>query len=178
MAKNDIQIVKGVGETRTIQTQDRTSSSQTAVYEPGEPLKMGTIPYAIALATGDPEIGTDEFLGITRKQSTDTSTADGTVEYKSVLAGATQIRGKATTTTNVNTQAKIDALTGNWIAIDVTGAGTNGSTGVFTLDENETSDPNVHGFKILGGDPVKFTLDCLVHANASEAAPLTGQTMD
>jgi hypothetical protein len=178
MAVNDLQIVKGVGETRTMQTQDRTTSSQTTQYLPGEPLKMGTIPYVIALADGDPEVGTDEFVGICRKQSTETSSADGVVEYKSLLPGATQIRGKATTGTNINTVAKINALIGNWVSMDVTGAGTNGSTGVFTFDENETSDPNKHGFKILGGDSVRQTLDCLFHANASEAAPLTGQTMD
>lgn len=171
MSVNDMQFVRGIGSTRTVQTEDRTSSSQTVAYLPGEPLKMGTLPYVIALATGDPEIGTDEFVGICRKQSTETSAVDGKVEYKSVIAGASVMRARATTTTNVNTQAKIDALAGKWISMDVTGAGTNGPTGVFTFDEDEASDPNGHGFKILGGDPVAFTLDCLVHANASEASP-------
>ena len=81
MAVNDIKVVKGAGPTITWQAEDRTTSSQTVAYLPGEPLKKGGTGgnFALALATGDPEVGTDEFLGICRKASTETSTADGVV---------------------------------------------------------------------------------------------------
>lgn len=177
MAINDIKVVKNPGSTQTLDVDDRTTSSQTTNLLPGEPVKLSTN-YVIAVATGDPEVGTDELVGVVRKQSTETSTVDGKVEVISLLPVATVLRGKATTSTNVNTAAKLLGLMGDWIAFDVTGAGTNGSTGVFTIDEDEGSDPNVQGLKVIGGDFVKGTLDVIVHANASQAAPLTGQTMD
>lgn len=178
MAINDVKVVKNPGSTQTWDTQDRTSSSQTTQYLPGEPLKVSGN-YLIALATGDPEVGTDEFVGICRKQSTElAATTDGKVEVISLLPVATVLRANVTTTTNLDSASELLGVMGDWIAFDVTGAGTNGSTGVFTFDENEGSDPNVQGLKVIGGDYVKNTLDCIVHANATQAAPLTGQTMD
>jgi hypothetical protein len=178
MARNDIKVVKDPGPTVTYQSEDRTASSQTVAYLPGEPLKVGGTGtnFVLALATGDPLVATDEFVGICRKASTETSTADGEVEVTSIGA-TTVLRGQATTTTNMDTAAELVALIGDWIAMDVTGAGTNGPTGVFTFDENEGTDPNVHGIKIITGNVVKGSLDCVVHPNASYA-PLTGQTMD
>ena len=91
---------------------------------------------------------------------------------------STRLRGQATTTTNIDTEAELLGVIGDFICMDVTGAGTNGSTGVFTFDENEGTDPNVHGFKVIDGDIVKGSLDVSVHMLASMNAPLTGQTMD
>lgn len=176
MAVNDIKVVKNPGATETFKVDDRTSSSQTTNLLPGEPVKLSTN-YVIALATGDPEIGTDEFVGIVRKQSTETSSADGTVEVYTCNTD-TRLRGQATTTTNIDTAAELLGIIGDFICIDVTGAGTNGPTGVFTFDENEGTDPNVHGFKVIDGNTTKGSLDVSVHMNASQAAPLTGQTMD
>jgi hypothetical protein len=176
MAVNDIKVVRNPGPTEVYNVDDRTTSSQTTNLLPGEPVKLSTN-FVIALATGDPEIGTDEFVGVVRKQSTETSTADGTVEVYT-MTPATRLRGQMTTTTNADTAAELLGIIGDFIAIDVTGAGTNGPTGVFTFDENEGTDPNVHGFKVIDGDIVKGSLDCSVHMNASSMAPLTGQTMD
>lgn len=168
MAKADLKIIKGAGPTVSFPVDDRTTSSQTTNLLPGEPIKQGTN-FVIALATGDPEVGTDEMVGIVRKTSTETSTVDGAVEAYTLIPGITTVRGKATTAANVDTQAKINALTGNWVALDLTGTGTNGATAVFTIDEDEGDDPNVHGFKILRGNPVRGTLDCLVHVNATQS---------
>lgn len=176
MAVNDIKVVKNPGPTETFNVDDRTTSSQTTNLLPGEPVKLSTN-YVIALATGDPEIATDEFVGIVRKQSTETSTADGTVEVITMNTD-TRLRGQATTTTNIDTAAELLGIIGDFICMDVTGAGTNGPTGVFTFDEDEGTDPNVHGFKVIDGNTVKGSLDVSVHANASAMAPLTGQTMD
>lgn len=176
MAVNDIKVVKNPGPTETYKVDDRTTSSQTTNLLPGEPVKLSTN-FVIALATGDPEIGTDEFVGIVRKESTETSSADGEVEVTTMMPD-TRLRGDATTATNIDTEAELLGIIGDFITIDVTGAGTNGPTGVFTFDENEGTDPNVHGFKVIGGNTVKGTVDVSVHMNASSMAPLTGQTMD
>jgi len=171
MARGNYEVLKHSGGTREYPVQDRTSSSQTAAYLPGEPLKQGTTPYVIALATGDPEVGTDQFIGVTAIGSTETSSADGVVVVETILPVKTVLRARATTTANVDTQAEIDALKGDWVCGDLSGTGTNGSAAVFTIDEDETDDPNVHGFKILDGDPVSYKLEFICHAMSSEAAP-------
>lgn len=176
MAINNIKVVKNPGPTEVYKVDDRTTSSQTTNLLPGEPVKLATN-FVIALATGDPEIGTDEFVGIVRKQSTETSSVDGTVEVVT-MTPATRLRGQATTTTNIDTEAELLGIIGDFICMDVTGAGTNGPTGVFTFDENEGTDPNVHGFKVIAGNTVKGSLDCSVHVAATMMGPLTGQTMD
>jgi len=163
MAAGDIKILSGSLGTVSLLAEDRTTSSVTTNLLPGEPVKRaGTgTNFVQPVATGDPEIGTDIFVGIVHSQSTETSTADGTVEVDLVGLG-TRLRGKATTTTNMDTQSELDGLILDYVAFDVTGAGTNGSTGVFTIDEDEGTDPNVHGLCIIGGDTSRGTLDVLV----------------
>lgn len=180
MARGDFKVISGHGPTITYKTDDRTTSSQTAALEPGEPVKKGGAGgnFVIALATGDPEVGTDEMVGIVRKKSTETSTADGEVEVLCTIPGLTVVRAKATTSTNINTAALLLAVIGDWIAGDLTGSGTNGAGNVFTIDEDEGDDPNVHGFKILRGNTTKGTLDCLVHGGATQGVSRVGQTQD
>lgn len=177
MAKLDFKITKHAGPTETFKVDDRTTSSQTTNLLPGEPVKKSGN-FVIALATGDPEIGTDEFVGIVRKTSTETSTADGEVEVYTMVPGLTQIRGKATTAANIDTDAELLGVIGDSIAADLTGSGTNGSGAVFTFDEDEGDDPNVHAFKIISGDTVRGTLDCLVNVMATIAGTNVGQTRD
>ncbi len=173
MARGDLKVISGHGPTITYKTDDRTTSSQTVALEPGEPVKaVNGSNFVIALATGDPELGTDEFVGIVRRKSTETSTADGEVEVLCTIPGLTIIRGKTTTATDINTAAKLLAILGDWITIDLTGSGTNGSGNVFTFDGVEGTDPNVHGFKIIRGNTTKGTLDCLgAHSMVSQAGP-------
>jgi len=161
--------VKDPGATITMLAEDRTTSSVTAQMSVGEPVKKGGTGsnFATPLATGDPEVGTDEMVGIVRKQSTETSTADGVVEVVTLLPYQTVLRAKATTAANINTVAKINALVGDWVGGEVTAlTGTNGD---FTINEDEGDDPNVHAFKILDGDSVKGTLDFIVHSHATSA---------
>ena len=180
MAITDVQVIKDPGPTVTFQAEDRTASSITVAMLPGEPVKVGGTGtnFVIPILTGDPEVGTDEMVGIVRKLSTESSTVDGTVEVITLRPGTTHLRAKATTVGNIDTDAKLLALLNDWVTFDVTGAGTNGPTGVFTIDENEGTDPNVHSLKIITGDIVRGTLDVLVHSSGSGAGPLTGQTMD
>lgn len=93
------------------------------------------------------------------------------MEALGLIPYMTVIRGKATTSTNVNTAAKILAYEGDWVTFDNT-------SDVFTIDEDEGTDANVHGLQIIGGDHIAYTLDVTVHANVCAAAPIKGQTRD
>lgn len=163
---NDIKVLSGHGPVVTHEVDDRTTSSVVAALEPGEPIKKSGN-FVIPVATGDPEVGTDEFVGIVRKQSTETSTEDGKVEAVGFIPGLTILRGKATTPANMDTAAELLGLIGDWVAFDV--AASAGTNGIFTIDEDEGDDPNVHGLKILRGNTVKGTLDVLVHSMATMA---------
>lgn len=154
MAKGDVTIREwGGAQARVWQVDDRTSSSETDTLKPGEPVKRTAAgsPFVIGLATGDPEAGTDVMVGIALSESTETSTVDGEVEVLEVVPGKTVLEVKATTASNVDTQAKIDALVGDTVTFDLTG-------GVYTVDENEGDDDDVHGLLVIGGDVTRGTL--------------------
>lgn len=171
--------VRDYGGTVTYATQDYTTSTATATINVGELLIHNIVqdPHAFPCWTGAPVVGSDEVLGLARKQGTETSSADGNVEVIGFIPGLTVTRGYATTSTNVNTATKLAALIGEWIYIDITAL--TSTNGHFTFDENEdNSEPNKGSFKIIDGDIIKYTVDCLIHANVTWAAPLTGQTMD
>src|SRR4051812_43402429 len=90
MAKGDIKVLKHPGPTVKYRVDDRTSSSASATMKAGEPIKRTSASggnFALLCATGDPLIGSTNqpFLGITRKESTETSTVDGVVECISIV---------------------------------------------------------------------------------------------
>ena len=157
--QGDIRILKSAYGVETFGAEDRTTSSVTVAMAPGEPVKRGGSNgnFVIPIATGDPENGTDIFVGIAKQQSTETSTVDGEVEVE-LCGPGTVLEGKATTAANMDTAAKLLGIRGDYVSFDVTGAGTNGPTGVFTIDEDEGDDPNVHGLFIIGGDISKGRL--------------------
>lgn len=148
MAKYDCKIVKTGGATEAT----FLTAAATSLY-PGDVVKKNG-DYVVRIADGDPEVGTDELVGVVMEASTDTASAAGTCRVM-VVARDTVLRFNATTSTNVNTQAKIDALKMHCVSLDL-------SSTTITIDEDETDDPNGHGFIIIGGDPAKGTLDVLV----------------
>lgn len=165
MAKNDVEIVSTGGylnvPVKTFKVQDRTTSSDTAIYA-GEPVKIlagegGN--YAGHLATGDPEYGTDIMIGITKSDSTETSTADGTVDVYMPLPGVVY-RGNAHTPANIDTEAKALALWFDTVTFDLTGT-------TFTVNENEGSDENVHGLRMIDFDVDKGTIDFIIKTNVT-----------
>lgn len=176
--QNDVWIIKYPGGNLLYNAEDRTTSSVTATIKAGEPVKRAGTGgnFVQPLADGDPEISTDIFAGVGAKESTETSTADGTVVVSQILGGVSILRAKATTVANIDTAAKLLALQGDYVCFDVTAS--TGTNGIFTIDENQGDDPNVRGLQILTGDIVLGTLDVLVHALATSGAPLVGQTMD
>jgi len=86
-----------------------------------------------------------------------------------VLPVRTLIRGKATTSANMDTASELDGLKLDWVCFDDTAS--SGTNGIFTIDEDETDDPNVHGLCIMDGDIDAYTLDVIVHGLACQAAP-------
>ena len=169
MARNDVKIIKeDGGQYLTFDVQDRTSSSDTQLLV-GEPVKKSGN-YVIHLATGDPEIGTDEFVGIVVKDSTETSTADGKVEVFVPCASQSVLRCNATTPANIDTAAKLLGVKLDCVTFDLTST-------TFTIDENEGDDPNVQGLQIIGGS-IDGYLDFVVQQNAGLGGGTVGQTRD
>lgn len=156
--ENDVKIVKGGGPTIGM----AVYLGAVAIL-PGEPVKLNN-QYALQFATDAPIVGTDLMLGIAHNTSTHTSTVSGRVEITTILPMRTVLRWNAETTTRVNTQAKINALRNSWITCDLTGT-------TFTIDEDDTSQYEINGLGVIGGDPVEFTLDVLVSALCTFAAP-------
>lgn len=171
MAKNDVTIVDSTGGVvREFRVDDRTTSGASATIKPGEPVKKSGN-FVVLLATGDPEIGTDEFVGIAVDESTETSSADGVVNVFVPAPGKSVMRCKATTTTNIDTDDELEGVLQDCVTFDLTGT-------TFTVDENEGDDPNVHGLQIVDGDISKGTLDFVVQQNAGHGGGTVGQTRD
>lgn len=161
MALNDVKIVNQSdalsGVFRTYKVEDRTTSGATATIKPGEPVKRGGTGgnYVTLLATGEPVI-TAPMMGIAVTESTETASADGEVQVFIPTPGVSVMRADATTSGNL-----ANGILNDTVAFDLTG-------GVFTVDEDEGDDPNVHGLEILGFDADAGTVDFTVRGYAQE----------
>lgn len=162
MSEGDILVVKNPGTIRVYITSDRTTEpTRTATIKPGEPVKDSPEAHmATLLANGDPELGVDVFIGIAYRESTDTSSADGEVEVTTLNTG-TVLRGKATDTF---TAAELLTYYNNNVCFDL-------ATGAFTIDDDETDDPDRHGLRIIAGDSNMETLDVIPNIMVTEHAP-------
>ncbi|MBT7915272.1 hypothetical protein HN588_15345 [Candidatus Bathyarchaeota archaeon] len=103
----------------------------------------------VKLATGGPLIGTNIFMGIAASEDTATTTANGTVEVYLPLPGLIY-RCAATTTGNLAEGVRYDT-----VAFDLT-------TSTYTVDENEGSDEDVHGLRIVDMDTTAGTVDFII----------------
>ena len=160
MAKGDVKIVDSAGygqiPDKTFLVDDRTTTSDTQIFA-GEPVKIyggegGN--YVTHLATGDPEIGTDIMVGIAASDSTETSSAEGTVEVYLPLPGVVY-RCAATTSGNL-----ADGILFDCVTFDLTGT-------TYTVDENEGSDENVHGLRILDYNSTAGTVDFVIQQSCT-----------
>jgi hypothetical protein len=151
--KADIKIVGGNTVTPVLpyRVDDRTTSSATATHKPGEPIKQAGN-FTLLCATGDPEQGTDAFIGIAQNESDETSTVDGSVDIATVIPFVTRMRANMTTPANCDTDDELEGLLNDAVCFDLV-------AGVFTIDEDEGDDPNVHTLVIVDGDIRKGTLD-------------------
>jgi len=159
MSRGDISIIKGAGPAVKWQTE----ANSTAILA-GEPVKLKSAgsPYGIICADADLTIGTDTvFLGIAATDSTHTASVDGFVNVYMVTP-TTVLRAKAKTSSTVDTQAEIDALCGDRVVLDATSS-------VWTIDA-AAGDNSANAFYILGGDPIKGTLDVSCRLDSSYGA--------
>ena len=154
MALNNLKVVKQGGDA----VKFRTDAGSTDILF-GEPTIIGGggNNYAIALVDAKPVIATDEFLGISVSPSTHTSSADGTIRIEVVQTNKTVIRGKAKSTTNINTDAKLLGVLNDNVLFDLTSS-------TYTIDE--AVDGNTAGLMIRDGDIVLGTLDVVVKEHA------------
>ena len=175
MAVNDFRPIKSHYGVQRFRTQDTDTEGGTGTIAPGDLVKKGLTGgnFATIVLTGDPEVATDVLLGVVRKQSTETATADGVCDVEIVGPG-TVLEGDAATAANIDTDAKLLLLLLDTVACDRSAAT---KAGVLTIDEDEGDDPNNHGLTILDGDIVKGTLRVGINL-VSIFTNLTGQTMD
>ena len=123
-------------------------------------------PYAIPCVDADHTIGTDTAMyGLVSKSSTHTSGDDGVVEIYKPLPGI-EYRGYATTAANIDTKAKLDALLGDRVTIDVSATT---SAGDWTIDEDD-GEGQTKAFQMLKGDKDKGTIDFLIRSGATYLA--------
>lgn len=160
MAINDIKILKGKHGAERYRTE-----SAAATIKPGDVVKRGGTGgnFATVVLNGDPEITCDILLGVTYTEGSETSTANGVIDVE-LIGHGTVLEGKAATTANINTDAKLLLLLNDYVAFD---RSVEGLTGTLTIDEDEGDDPNVHGLNIVGGDIVAGTLRVIVHTNVT-----------
>lgn len=161
MSANDVRISKVSLNSVTTRTY-RVEAGAAGSIDVGEPVKIGGTGnnYVALIATGDPEIATDRMVGVAARLSTDTAAADGTVDVWCVTPNITVMTAAATTPANIDTDAELLAILNDSVTFDVT-------AGVFTIDEDEGDDPDVHGLMIVGGDINNGTLDFVLKDGAS-----------
>jgi hypothetical protein len=129
-------------------TQVWPTQANTTVINAGEPAKMktdGTGLYVIPCADGDGVIGTtSKIAGIAATNSTQTAAADGVISVYMPVPGVVYV-GAPKTAGTCNTAAKILALTGKRVVLDLT-------SGVYGID-TAAADNAANAFVIVGGDP-------------------------
>lgn len=160
MAKRDLQVRHSAYGTKEWPTE---ANVDLGLAE-GDGVKLaGTgTNFATIVLTGDPEQGTDMFMGVTKSAGSQTAAANGVVNVEIVGPGSI-ISGKATTPANMNTAAELLGLMGDFVAFDRSAAT---AAGILTIDEDEGTDPDVHGLMIIDGDIVKGILEVFT-ANAT-----------
>lgn len=146
MAVNNVRVLK---KGYTVQRM-RTEANAFVGLRTGDAVKIGGTGtnYAVPCLDGDPEQGTDIFLGITHSDATNTASADGFVDVELVGPG-TVMEALANTPSNIATAANLLGILLDFVTFDRSAATV---AGVLTVDENEGTDTAIHGLMILDGD--------------------------
>lgn len=153
MAANDVRILK---HGYTVQ-RFRLEANVTVGPAEGDAYKaaQGTgTNFAGLMLNGDPEQGTDMFLGVSKNTGNNTASADGVIDIEIVGPG-TVLEAKANTAGNMDTDAKLKGLLFDFVCFD---RSADTAAGTLTVDEDEGTDNDVHGLMILDGDIVKGLL--------------------
>lgn len=167
---DDIEIIKGSGANIKVDVDDRNASGEVVTIKKGEPVKRDNASFVIPVGNGDPEIATDILVGIAQSESTETASAEGTVEL-ALIVPQTVLRGR--TTSAIADAAALLAVKFDYVTFDVAA-----SPGAITIDHGESDDPNSHGLCIIDGDFIADTVDVLVHINATISGSRVGDNID
>lgn len=166
MSKADISVIGVSGGAQPF----RVAASATKGYV-GEPVNFaGTYTSGVAsantvvvLTDGKPVIGTDNFVGILAK-TMDTNASGTVIAQKTYVDVAipeiTRLRGRAKTSTNVDTDSELLGVMWDRVLFDLTSS-------VYTIDETAAADTS--GLTIRDGNPAKGTLDVVVDQRAMRA---------
>jgi len=166
MAKFDVKIVDApynVVPTIVCKVDDYATSNSTQILA-GEPVKLSAAGgnVVVKLADGEPAIGTNGNIvfGIAASDDTATSAADGEVEVYAPLPGIIY-RCKATNPANLAEGIRYDT-----VCFDLSAGG------VYTVDEDEGTDEDVHGLRIVDFDATNGTVDFEIKINATRYGAL------
>lgn len=159
MALGDIQVVAPGGKNFP-SSQKFLTEANTTVINAGEPVKgaQGTgTNFVLPSADAEPVTSAPTFLGIASSTSTQTASAAG--ECYVILAQQGMVyRAKAKSAAAVDTQAEINGLLFDLVALDLT-------AGVYTVETASAGATN--GLVIIGGDPTNGTLDFLIRSGCT-----------
>lgn len=156
MASGDIRIVTANG--RSLPTVSFPVKGGTTAINPGEPVKINVSGssgyYVVAVADADGTVRNMYFVGIAAKASSQTSSADGTVEVYLHQSG-TLYAAKTKTANAANTDAKIAAKTLYRLVFDLTSS-------TYTIDDTAT-DAQGNALLVISGNAstneLIFTVD-------------------
>ncbi len=131
------------------------AAGAAATINPGTPTKFSSAGAIVPMTDGNGTTS-ERFTGIAKNTSTDTAAAAGEVQTIIPIPGI-MYAAAAKVTTAANTQAKIDALLGAAVVLDVTGTVGPGLTGVWTVDSAAGSSAT-NCVVIIGGEYQTNTL--------------------
>lgn len=162
MSHGDISVIGISGGARPF----RIAASATRYYA-GEPM-MKTPTYSSGAASvntitvvtdAKPTVATDEFVGIAAKDAPTlpATLAAHTTSVIVPIPHITKLRGRAKTAANVDTDAELLLILGDFVLFDLTST-------VYTIDDTAAAD--TAGLQIVDGNPAKSTLDVVVDARA------------
>lgn len=158
MATNNVEILD-VGGHNVVPTIKWNTEAGTTDINAGEPVVIGSARnFAAAAGTGTPVIGTDEVIGLAQNASTQTASVDGVVDVLIPLPGVVY-SVKATTGSNVDSDAKIAALVGKRVLFDLT-------AGVYTVDTS-VADGVTNGVEIVGGNAEQERVSIIVRSSGT-----------
>lgn len=150
------------GEEQTWEVRRLVASGTSASIDRGVPTKENSTNVAV-MADGDGTTS-QRFSGMAKDTSTETASVAGSVNVYLPIPGV-EYRGLATTSTNANTQAKIDALVGKRVNFDLIST-------VWSVD-TAVLDATTNGLYITGGSPIDSSIYFLVSPAISIANPTT-----
>lgn len=165
MAKNNLKVIGVSGGARPF----RIAASATRYYA-GEPANfagtytsgVASVNTVVVMTDAKPVIGTDLMVGIFENSAptTPATLAAHTAQVIVPIPYITLIRGKAKTTTNVDTDTELLGVLWDVVLFDLTAS-------VYTIDDAAAADTS--GLTIVNGVPAKGLLDVTVDARAMRA---------